>query len=44
MYNTDVVNRVMTKALAKYFPEDGNPEENSPKIIICQGRKNAQTR
>ena len=29
IYKTDVVNHVMTKALFKFFPEDGDPEELS---------------
>ena len=27
IYNMEVVNRVMTEALTKFFPEDGVPEE-----------------
>ena len=33
----------MAKALSKYFPEDGDPDEELSQDETSQGRENAQT-
>ena len=43
MFNSDLVNLVMVKRLTKYFPEEGDPEEelfyhdNYPRPKKCTG-------